>query len=126
MTIQITGRHFDITQPLRQYVHEKMRKLDRHFDHILDIRVILAVAEKDKQCAEAIVNVPGTEFVAKAEDYDMYSAIDLLEDKLDAQVRKHKQKLKGHRAERLKAEEIREEEETHLDEALDDYSDREE
>lgn len=99
MTIQITARHLEITDALKNYVTEKLNKLNHHFDNILAVKVVLEV-EKDMQCVEAVVSVPGNEFVAKAEDYDMYAAIDGLEDKLDAQIRKHKQKLKNHRAER--------------------------
>ncbi|MBK2125168.1 ribosome hibernation-promoting factor, HPF/YfiA family [Fangia hongkongensis] len=120
MPIQITGRHLEVTPALKEYVAEKMNKLNNHFDHIIATRVILSV-EKDNQCAEAVVNVPGTEFVAKAENFDMYCAIDMLEDKLDAQVRKHKQKLKDHRAERLKAEEVKTEEEAELIKEIDDF-----
>ncbi|GGF99999.1 MULTISPECIES: ribosome hibernation-promoting factor, HPF/YfiA family [Cysteiniphilum] len=103
MQIQITGRHLEVTPALKQYVDEKLSKLDNHFDHIIAARVILSV-EKGKQMAEAVINVPGTEFVAKSDSQDMYATIDMLQDKLDAQVRKHKQKLKDHRAERPEAE----------------------
>lgn len=99
MQIQITGRHLEVTPALKQYVEEKLSKLNNHFDHIIAVRVILSV-EKGKQMAEAVINVPGTEFVAKSDSQDMYATIDMLQDKLDVQVRKHKQKLKDHRAER--------------------------
>lgn len=103
MTIQITARHLEITGALKHYVTEKLNKLNHHFDNILSTKVVLEV-KKDLQCVEAVVSVPGNEFIAKAEDYNMYAAIDSLEDKLDAQIRKHKQKLKNHRVERPDAE----------------------
>ncbi|WP_100550441.1 ribosome hibernation-promoting factor, HPF/YfiA family [Caedibacter taeniospiralis] len=103
MQIQITGRHLDVTQALKQHVEDKLSKLRNHFDQIISTRVILSV-EKGKQVAEAVINVPGSEFVAKSDSQDMYAAIDMLQDKLDAQVRKHKQKLKEHREERPEAE----------------------
>ncbi|WP_119343259.1 ribosome hibernation-promoting factor, HPF/YfiA family [Facilibium subflavum] len=111
MSIQITGRHLEITNALKSYVEDKLSKLNNHFDHIIATRVILSV-EREKQMAEAVVNVPGNEFVAKADGRDMYAAIDMLKDKLDAQVRKHKQKLKEHRAERP-AEQLAEAEENY-------------
>lgn len=110
MQIRITGRHLEITPALKQYADDKLSKLNNHFDHIITVRVILSV-EKGKQMAEAVINVPGTEFVAKSDSQDMYATIDMLEDKLDAQVRKHKQKLKDHRAERLEAEALIEDQE---------------
>ena len=110
MPIQITGRHLEVTPSMKQYVEDKLNKLNNHFDQIIATRVILSV-EKEKQVAEAVINVPGNEFVAKADAHDMYAAIDMLQDKLDAQVRKHKQKLKDHRAERPEAEVLMEQEE---------------
>jgi len=95
MKIQITGRHLEITSALRSHVEEKLSKLDHHFDNILDLQVVLHV-EKDSHFAEAKLSVPGDEIVAKAEGENMYMAIDMLRDKLDRQVVKHKQKLKSH------------------------------
>ena len=95
MKIQITGRHLEVTSALKTYVEEKLSKLDHHFDHILDLHVVLHV-EKDSHFAEARMSIPGDDIVAKAEGENMYVAIDLLRDKLDRQVVKHKQKLKSH------------------------------
>ena len=96
MHIQITGRHLEITAALKSYVEEKIGKLSQHFDHILDVQVVLHV-EKENHLAEAKLSVPGDDIVAKAEGENMYAAIDLLQDKLDRQVKKRKQKLKSHR-----------------------------
>ncbi len=95
MQINLTGHHVDITESLRNYVHEKFEKLERHFDHINNVHVILSV-EKLRQSAEAKLNVNGGEIFANAETEDMYAAIDSLIDKLDRQVIKHKEKLKRH------------------------------
>ena len=95
MNIQITGRHVEITSSIKSFVEEKIGKVEHFFDQITSTKVILAV-EKDTQVAEAIITVPGNEFVAKAEDKDLYTAIDMLEAKLSRQLRKHKEKLKNH------------------------------
>ncbi|WP_144391468.1 ribosome hibernation promoting factor [Pleionea sediminis] len=95
MQINLTGHHVDITESLRNYVHEKFEKLERHFDHINNVHVILSV-EKLRQSAEAKLNVNGGEIFANAETEDMYSAIDSLIDKLDRQVIKHKEKMIRH------------------------------
>ncbi|QIV95634.1 SSU ribosomal protein S30P /sigma 54 modulation protein [Allofrancisella inopinata] len=93
MDIQITGRHVEVTDPIKKYVDEKIGKIGHYFDNITSTKVILAV-EKEYQVAEAIVIVPGSEFVAKAEDKDLYAAIDMLEGKLARQLKKHKNKIK--------------------------------
>lgn len=95
MQINLTGHHVDITDSLRNYVHEKFEKLERHFDHINNVHVILSV-EKLRQIAEAKVNVNGGELFANAENEDMYASIDSLIDKLDRQVIKHKEKMIRH------------------------------
>lgn len=95
MNVSLTGQHIELTEPLRNYVHEKVNKLERHFDNVIDIHVILNV-EKLRQQAEAIIDLTGTRIHAEAEAPDMYAAIDALVSKLDRQVLKHKEKLKDH------------------------------
>lgn len=95
MQINLTGHHIEITDSLRNYVDTKFSKLERHFDHISNVHVILNV-EKLNQKAEATVHLSGAEVFASSEDTDMYAAIDSMVDKLDRQVIKHKEKLKKH------------------------------
>ena len=95
MQLNLTGRHVDITDSLRDYVNSKFSKLQRDTDHITIVHVILDV-EKLNQKAEATVHVSGAEIFASTEHQDMYAAIDSLIDKLDRQVIKHKEKLARH------------------------------
>jgi putative sigma-54 modulation protein len=95
MQINLTGHHLEITDSLRQYVDSKFTKLERHFDQINNVHVILNV-EKLNQKAEATLHLSGAEVFAYAEHLDMYAAIDALIDKLDRQVIKHKEKTKRH------------------------------
>ena len=95
MQINVTGHHVDITSALRQYVHEKFGRLERHFTHVIEAHVILTV-EKLRHKAEASMLVSGNRLFADAVEEDMYAAIDGLVDKLDRQVVKHKEKLKDH------------------------------
>ena len=105
MQINITGHHVDITPALRAYVEEKLERLERHFDNITNAHVILEI-EKDRQKAEATINVSRGQVYADSEDENMYAAIDNLADKLDRQIKKHKEKLKDHhRGEGLKNQE---------------------
>ncbi|MDY7218261.1 ribosome-associated translation inhibitor RaiA [Denitrificimonas sp. JX-1] len=92
MQITITGHQLDITDALREYINNKFAKLERHFDKITSIRVTLSV-EKLKQKIDATLLIAGGDINANAEHEDMYAAIDLLVDKLDRQLIKHKEKI---------------------------------
>jgi putative sigma-54 modulation protein len=95
MQLSVTGRHIDVTEALKSYVTEKIGKLQRHFEHVIDVHIILSV-EKLTQKAEATVQLNGATLFAEDEQEDMYAAIDGLLDKLDRQILKHKDKLSGH------------------------------
>ncbi|KAB7623821.1 ribosome hibernation-promoting factor, HPF/YfiA family [Alkalilimnicola sp. S0819] len=95
MQINVTGHHVDITEALRSYVKDKLDRLERHFDNVVDVHVILTV-EKLDQKAEATMLLSGARIHAEATHEDMYAAIDALIDKLDRQVVKHKEKLTDH------------------------------
>ena len=98
----LTGHHVDITQPLRDYVNDKLGRVGRHFDHVTSIHVILSV-EKLRQKAEATIHVAGNDIFADAVDEDMYAAIDALTDKIDRQLKKHKEKVTAkHRNEKAR------------------------
>lgn len=96
MNLNISGHHLDLTPPLRDYVTAKIKRIERHFDHLINADVILSV-EKLRHKAEATVHASGADLYAEAvvED-DMYAAIDALVDKLDRQTRRHKEKLRSH------------------------------
>ena len=95
MNLQISGHHLEITPALHDYVTSKLERVKRHFDHVIDVNVILSV-EKLKQKAEVTVHLPGKDIFVEAIDEDLYAAIDGLGDKLDRQIQKHKQKLQDH------------------------------
>lgn len=97
MQINVSGHHVEVTDSMRNYVEEKLERLERHFDHVSDVNVILSV-EKLRHKAEATVQVNGIDNSVYADntEEDMYAAIDGLVDKLDRQVKKHKEKMKNH------------------------------
>jgi putative sigma-54 modulation protein len=95
MNINLTGHHIDITPALREYVTTKMEKIQRYFHNITNIHIILGV-DKLIQKAEAHVNMARLDIFAQAESEDMYAAIDMMMDKLERQVVKHKEKLNSH------------------------------
>ena len=95
MQINLTGHHIELTDSLRNFVDTKFERLERHFEHITNIHVILSV-EKERQKAEATINVNRGQLFAESQHEDMYAAIDSLLDKLDRQLKKHKEKLTDH------------------------------
>ena len=97
MRLNVTGHHVEVTSALRDYVHVKLGRIERHFDHVGDIHCILTV-EKLRHKAEATAHLSGGSIHADSSADDMYAAIDGLIDKLDRQVRKHKEKLTDHHA----------------------------
>jgi len=91
MQINVSGHHVDLTSSLRDYVTSKLERIERHFDNVGNVHVVLSV-EKNEQKAEATVHLAGGELFADAKQENMYAAIDSLVDKLDRQIIKHKEK----------------------------------
>ncbi len=89
MNVKITGHHVAVTPALRSYVEAKLERVVRHFDHVIDVTVILGV-EKLKHRAEVTLHVRGKDIFVETTQDDMYAAIDSLLDKLDRAVLKHK------------------------------------
>jgi putative sigma-54 modulation protein len=96
MQLNVTGHHVDVTPSMHDYVSQKLERLERHFDHVTNVHVILSV-EKLRQKAEATIHISGGNLFADAQDEDMYAAIDAMVDKLDRQIKKHKEKMTDHR-----------------------------
>ena len=94
MQMTISGHHLTITDPIREYVTAKLSKLERRYEWITRVAVILTV-DKLVQRAEATVHATGAELFANSEHEDLYAAIDALSDKLNRQIIKHKEKKRG-------------------------------
>ena len=95
MRIETHGQQMTVTPALPDYVETRLSPLARHYDHPFDIRTLLRV-EKPDHYAEGTVTVAGRVLHADASAADMYAAIDLLADKLDRLLLKHKEKLVDH------------------------------
>ena len=89
-----------MTPALREYVDNKLQRIDRHFDQPIEIRVQLGLRKPDHH-AEATLTVPGRTLHADATGENMYAAIDVLADKLDRLILKHKEKQQDHHAPRV-------------------------
>ena len=96
MNLHITGHHVQITPAIREYVSGKMERVTKHFDHVIDVNVIMSV-EKLRQKVEATVRLRGKDIFCESTEEDMYAAIDMLVDKLDRTIIKHKEKGLSHR-----------------------------
>ena len=105
MNLHLSGHHVDVTPAMRDYVTTKLARITRHFDHDIDVNVILSV-EKLKQKVEANVHLSGKNIFVECHDTDMYAAIDALVDKLDRQILKHKEKSFEHRGGREPGHEV--------------------
>lgn len=100
MNLTISGHHLDVTPALHSYVTSKLERISRHFDQVVDIRVLLSVdpiKDKDRrQKAECSIRVKGKDLYAESVHADLYAAIDDLADKLDRQVLRYKDRVQEH------------------------------
>jgi putative sigma-54 modulation protein len=100
MNLTISGHHLDVTPALRNYVTSKLDKITRHFDQVVDVRVLLTIdnlKEKDlRQRADCNIHVKGKDLFAESAHADLYAALDDLVDKMDRQVLRHKDKSQDH------------------------------
>lgn len=100
MNLTISGHHLEVTPALRSYVTNKLDKLTRHFDQLVDIKVLLSVEKlrekQQRQRAECNIHVKGNDMFAESSHEDLYAAVDELVDKLDRQVVRHKDRLQSH------------------------------
>ena len=100
MNLTISGHHLEVTPAIREYVRNKLERITRHFDHVIDTHVFLAIdnlTEKEKrQKAEINLQVSGKILHVASAAQDLYAAIDTLMDRLDRQVLKHKSMLQDH------------------------------
>jgi putative sigma-54 modulation protein len=98
MNLNLTGNHLEITPAIRDYVVAKLDRVTRHFDHVIDVNVVLSV-DKLRQKVEVNLHMRGKDIHAEAVEPDMYAAIDAIADKLDRQVLKAKEKRQPDRQE---------------------------
>jgi ribosome hibernation promoting factor len=96
MQIKTTARHFDLTPTLKDHVEERLNRLTKYAYPILEAHVVLSI-EKHRHKAEITLHGNGHDFSAIAEAADMYVAVDDVCDKLESQIRRHKEKVKDHK-----------------------------
>jgi putative sigma-54 modulation protein len=101
MNLTISGHHMAITPAIRTYVESKLSRIRRHFDHVIDVNVVLAADHLAKK-AEVSCHVAGKDLFVESNDPDLYAAIDAMADKLDRQIIKYKDRLHAHPHDALK------------------------
>ena len=93
MKIHFTGRQIEVSPALRKVAVERLTKLDKFLDHLMEAHVILAV-EKRRHRAEVVVHGRHVTLSATGETADMYSTLSLVADRLESQAKKHRDKIK--------------------------------
>jgi putative sigma-54 modulation protein len=103
MNMTISGHHLEVTPALRTYVMSKLDRITRHFDQVVDVKVLLTVEKQkekhNRQRAECNIRVKGNDMFAESSHADLYAAVDDLVDKLDRQVGRHKDRIQNHQHE---------------------------
>ena len=107
MNIDITGRHFQVTEPLKEYATEKIQKLDKYSLKLESVHVIFDV-QKFHQIAEIVTLGKNLRFTAKEEGQDMYAAFDKCFGNIQLQLSRQHEKVKDHKARRYEAQEEQE------------------
>lgn len=92
MKLQITTRHFEMTPDLRAYADERVRRIKRYFDHIIDVNMVLRT-EKHRQVAEVNLHTSVIDLAGTAEAADMRMAVDQAVERIEAQLKRHKGRL---------------------------------
>jgi putative sigma-54 modulation protein len=94
MHVTVTGRNIDLTPALKDYLIEKLKRAQKHFDQPLDATALLSVAKNpsiaNNQTAEVTLKVNGTVIRGEESTENMYASIDLVADKIERQLRKYK------------------------------------
>lgn len=98
MKVSIAGRHVELNENLRNYVLSKVEGLDRYHDGIINVDINLGI-EKSRNIVDIVAHLPRRKVLKVSEEStDMYASIDLAVDKLKRQLRRHKSRIKDHRA----------------------------
>ena len=96
MQITTTARHFELTPALKEHIEERMARLRRYFDQLMKSHVTLSV-QKHEHLAEISLHANGVIFNGHGKSEDMYVSVDLAVDKLERQIKKHKEKIRRHK-----------------------------
>ncbi|WP_432799205.1 ribosome hibernation-promoting factor, HPF/YfiA family [Poriferisphaera sp. WC338] len=98
MEVIVSGKHLDVTEPIREFAEEKANRLPKFYDRVSTVEVIIDKADSHTFDAEVIAHVDGAEhFVATGKNSDLYHCIDETVHKVERQLHDHKEKLRNHK-----------------------------
>ncbi len=96
MQVNVTFRHMESSETLKEYAVEKIDKIKKYLAEPIEVHYVLAV-EKFRHIADVTINANGITIKGEESTQDMYSAIDLVNSKIERQVKKYKERLKDHK-----------------------------
>ena len=96
MELRISGRHFEITDALKEHVKKKTQSFEKYLHNIIDVHAILSV-EKYRNTAEISVLGKKLKITEKSVDTNMYASVDKVCARIEKTLRRHKDKIKDHR-----------------------------
>jgi putative sigma-54 modulation protein len=96
MQITTTFRHMESSEALKNYVEEKLERVQKYIDEPVVAQVFLTI-EKIRHIAEITITAKGITIKASEETNDMYAAVDAVLDKIERQLRRYKEKIKEHK-----------------------------
>jgi putative sigma-54 modulation protein len=108
MQVTVIGRHIEATESLKQYAADKFARLDKYLPKTIQVVITLSVVKKVHHIAEAVIKSNGLLIQASEETEEMYSALDLLVEKIERRVRRYKEKLVEHKHQTAKTEPVAE------------------
>ncbi len=118
MQVSVIGRHIDVTEALKQYAQEKFSRLEKYMPAASQAVVTLSVVKKVHHIAEAVIKSNGLLIQASEETEEMYSAIDLLVEKIEGRVRRYKEKLVDHKHSGRAGQSVRAQEAAFLEDGI--------
>jgi len=120
MRIEITSKSFEITDNVREYVEERLNKLTRYFDRLIECHVILKV-ERFIYDFEITLHGNGFDLFAEARAEDLFAAFDAAAGKMERQVRKHKDKVRKRKGRKPEVQVVEDSGDEDLDEMVEEY-----
>jgi putative sigma-54 modulation protein len=100
MKVNFTFRHMDATDALKDHIEKKCEKFGQYVDYEIDVHVILTL-EKASHCAEITLRAEHKPLVGQAKSKDLYESIDMAVTKVESQLKKEREKRKGHKSAHL-------------------------
>lgn len=94
--MKITGRHMDVTPALKRHIRSRFERMERYDVSLDRLEIVLSVT-KLQHTAEVVCSISGKRFQAKTSTREMYATVDQLADRLDAQIRKYKERRVEHK-----------------------------